>query len=442
MYDAKAILAGKTPYLEVFDHKGLYHIGVNMLGLLISEAYGVFILEILFQAITLFIVFEILQMMEMSIVEKAVAVGFFVTLRLVIGGGNAIGTWLLPFTALNLYFYCRALKESKDSYFLAGSVFLGIEIALSLNSRLLDAIFSYGGMIWFLMYAIKNRKMKVFWINALTAFVSFVLVTGVFVAIAASGGYLIEMMEAAILENFIYIGRTENFPLDQVFFRIASGVLALVAIVIERYEKKWGANIVIKNLLLTLMLSIFIAFIFLGRYLSYLTGGLAIFSIWLGYFFHSIPKGKGERVSKTVQLSVFGVGIILLSVLTPVLYYTTGIVDFDYSKNNLDETVLLKTIPEEDRNGEEVFAIDCSCAVYLALDVVSEQRFYANQSWWAIDNDSVLSETVTFIKERSPKWLVVAKDEDSLSNYADCLLSYELVSEEAARFYIYRLRAN
>ena len=76
MYDAKAILEGKTPYLEVFDHKGLYHIGVNILGLLINEAFGVFILEIIFQTITIFIVFEILHMTEMSIIEKAVAIGF------------------------------------------------------------------------------------------------------------------------------------------------------------------------------------------------------------------------------------------------------------------------------------------------------------------------------------------------------------------------------
>ena len=442
MYDAKAILQGKTPYLEVFDHKGLYHIGINILGLLINEAFGVFILEIIFQAITLFVVFEMLHMMEMSIIEKAVAIGFFLVLRLVIGGGNAIGTWLLPFVAAYLYFYSRALKESKDSYFIVGSIFLGIEIALALNSRLLDAVYSYGGLIWFLMYAIKNRKMKVFWMNALIAFGSFAIVTGVFVAVAASGGYFAEMAEAALLENFIYIGRTENFPLDQVFFRIGSGLLVLIAILFERLEKRWGANIVIKNLLLTLMLSIFVPCIFLGRYLSYLTGGLPIFAVWFGYFFHAIPKGKVAVVSKLIPLSILSVGTILLSSLTPTLYYTTGVGDFSFSKNKQDETVLLATIPEEDRNDKDVFAIDCSCAVYLALDVTAEQRFYANQSWWALDNENVLKETITFIKEKSPKWLIVAKDEESLTNYGDALLSYELVSEEASRFYIYRLKAN
>ena len=106
------------------------------------------------------------------------------------------------------------------------------------------------------------------------------------------------------------------------------------------------------------------------------------------------------------------------------------------------EALLELTIPEEDRDGEKVFAIDCSCAVYLALDVTAEQRFYANQSWWALDNENVLKETITFIKEKSPKWLIVAKDEESLTNYKDSLLSYELVSEEASRFYIYRLKAN
>ena len=440
MYDAKAILEGKTPYLEVFDHKGLYHIAVNMLGLLINEAYGVFILEILFQGVTIFVTIEILRLMEMSIIEKALSIGFFVTLRLTIGGGNTIGTWLLPFVAIYLYFYFLALKEKKDSYFIVGSIFLGIEVALSLNSRLLDAIYSYGGLVWFLMYAIKNHRMKVFWINAFAAFGSFLVVTSVFAIVALSGGYFAEMAEAALLENFIYIGRTSNFPLDQVFFRIGSGLFALIAILCERLEKKWGADTITKNLVLTLMLSVFVPCIFLGRYLSYLTGGLPIFALSLGYFFHAISKGKKEIVSKMVSLSVFAIGTLLLSVLTPILYYTTGIADFSYSKNKQDETALLETIPEEERTGKEVFAIDCSCAVYLSLDVTSEQRFYANQSWWAIDNDDVLKETIAFIKEESPKWLIVAKDEESLTNYEECLLSYELVSEEAARFYIYRLR--
>ena len=147
-------------------------------------------------------------------------------------------------------------------------------------------------------------------------------------------------------------------------------------------------------------------------------------------------------VSKMIPLSLFAIGTLLLSVLTPTLYYTTGVGDFSYAKNKQDETILLTTIPEEDRDGEKVFAIDCSCAVYLALDVTAEQRFYANQSWWALDNENVLKETITFIKEKSPKWLIVAKDEESLTNYEDALLSYELVSEEASRFYIYRLKAN
>ena len=232
LYDAKAILSGKTPYLEVFDHKGLYHLCVDMLGLLINESIGVLLVETLFGAVSLFFLFLTLEKLGLSFFEKAVAIGFFATLRMLIGGGNAIGVWLLPWASVYLYFYIKAIKDEKESFFLIGSVFLGIEMAFSFNSRPLDVIFVYGGMIYLFIKGIRERKMKLFWINALAAFLAFAAVSSVFLIVAANGGYLVEMLKATFLENVAYIGRTENFPLDQVFFRIGAGILVILAFLV------------------------------------------------------------------------------------------------------------------------------------------------------------------------------------------------------------------
>ena len=440
MYDAKAILAGKRPYLDVFDHKGLYHLGVNILGLLISETFGLLILETIFGGIALFVLFKALEKMDLSRLEIAVAIGFFATLRLLIGGGNTIGIWLLPFATAYLYFYIRAIKEDKENYLYVGSIFIGIEMALALNSRPLDAIYAYGGVIWLFVYALKEHKMKLFWMNVLVAFLIFLLICDIFAIIAVSGGYFKEMAVATILENFIYIGRTKDFPLDQVFFRIGAGIHVILSFVFERLEKKWGAASSFKNFLFIGSLSIFIPCIFLGRYLSYLLCGLSFLSIWLIFFLRSFPKEKMGFIIKTTLGSVFLLGAILLGSLTPTLYYTTGIGDFSYSLNKMDEDALKEIIPEEDRDGGKVFALDCSCAVYLSLDVISEERFYANQSWWALDNDTVISEVITFIETKEPKWLIVAKEEETKKTFKEALSLYDLVSEKAARFDIYRLK--
>ena len=440
MYDAKAILAGKRPYLDVFDHKGLYHLGVNILGLLISETFGLLILETIFGGIALFTLIKILEKMEFSFIEKAVAIGFFATLRLVIGGGNTIGIWLLPFATAYLYFYVAAIKDHKENYLYIGSFFIGVTMALALNSRPLDAIYAFGGMIWLFVYCLKEHKMKLFWLNAIVAFLFFLLVSDIFAIIAVSGNFFVEMAEATILENFIYIGRTKDFPLDQVFFRVGAGILVILSFVFERLEKKWGADSTFKNFLFIVALSVFIPCIFLGRYLSYLLCGLSFASIWLAYFLRSIPKGKVAFIVKTSLASIFFIGIILLGSLTSTLYYTSGVGDFSYSLNQMDEAALKETIPEEDRDGEKVFALDCSCAVYLSLDVISEERFYANQSWWALDNDTVISEVITFIETKEPKWLIVAKEEETKKTFEEALSLYDLVSEKAARFDIYRLK--
>lgn len=442
MYEAKAILAGKRPYLDVYDHKGLYHLGVDMLGLLINEAYGILILEIVFGGISLFTLLKTLEKMEFSWLEKAVAIGFFATLRLLIGGGNTIGIWLLPFATAYLYFYVRGMKEEKEGYLYAGSIFIGVTMALALNSRPLEAIYAYGGMIWLLVKCLKEHKMKSFWTNVLIAFLFFILVTDIFVIISISGGYFPEMVKATILENFIYIGRVKDFPLDQVFFRIGSAVLVALCFLFERLEKKWGASSSFKNFFFIIALSIFIPCVFLGRYLSYLLCGLSFVSLWIVFFVHSIPKEKPAFITKVSLGSLFLLGVILLGSLTPVLYYTTGVWGFEYSLNTQDEKALLKTIPEDERDGEKVFAIDCSCAVYLTLDVVSEERFYANQSWWALDNEEVMPEVITFIETKEPKWLIISKEEVSKKYFEEALSHYELASEKAARFDIYRHKGN
>ena len=442
MYEAKAILAGKRPYLDVYDHKGLYHLGIDMLGLLMSEAYGIFILEIIFGGVSLFLLFETLEKMELSWLEKAVAVGFFSTVRLLIGGGNTIGIWLLPFATAYLYFYVRGVKEEKEGYLYAGSIFIGIELALALDSRPLDAIYAYGGMIWLFVKSLKEHKMKLFWMNVLIAFLFFLLTSDIFAIIAISGGYFPEMFKATFLENFIYIGRVKDFPLDQVFFRIGAVLLIALAFLFERLEKKWDASSSFKNFFFIVALSVFVPLVFLGRYLSYLLCGLSFASLWIVFFIHSIPKEKPAFITKTSLASFFLLGVILLGSLTPVLYYTTGVWGFEYSLNAQDEKALLETIPEEDRDGEKVFAIDCSCAVYLTLDVVSEERFYANQSWWALDNEEVIPEVITFIETKEPKWLIISKDEASKNNFEEALSHYELASEKAARFDIYRHKGN
>ncbi|MCR5692697.1 MAG: hypothetical protein K6G74_01825 [Bacilli bacterium] len=439
MYDAKAILAGKKPYLEVFDHKGLYHLFVDALGLLIGDSVGVLVLETIFGAVSLLLLFETLEKLEMSLFQKAVAVGFFATLRMLIGGGNAIGIWLLPWASAYLYFYIRAIKEEKERFFLIGSIFLGVEVALSFNSRPLDTIFVYGGMIYLLIKGIKEHKMGMFWMNALAAFLAFAIVSSVFVVIAISGGYLVEMLKATFLENFTYIGRTANFPLEQVFFRIGAGLLIVIAFVVYFLERKWGADAVMRNFLFTLFLSVFVPLIFLGRYLSYLLCGVTLFSICLSFFIKSIPEGKGSLFTQRIMASIFAAGIVLFGVLTPVLYYTTGVADLSYALNSQDEKALLETIPLEDRKDEKVFAIDCSCSVYLSLGTISEERFYANQSWWSLDNEEVIPEVITFIKTKKPTWIVLSKDPLSKENFGEALSDYRLISEKAARFDIYRL---
>ena len=145
-----------------------------------------------------------------------------------------------------------------------------------------------------------------------------------------------------------------------------------------------------------------------------------------------------QVVCKVLSASLAFSSLVLL-VGTPLIYYTTGLRDFSHRLNQLDERALLSTIPEEERVDGEVFVIDCSCAVYLILDVDVDERYFANQTWWSSDYPQVIVETIDYIETTQPRWLVVRKLTVADGTLGDALEGYSLQSEESERFFIYRL---
>ena len=65
-YEASLWLAGRTPYLDFYDHKGLYHVAVDALGLLIGggSRYGIFALEILVSCLNLYFLARSVRLIE------------------------------------------------------------------------------------------------------------------------------------------------------------------------------------------------------------------------------------------------------------------------------------------------------------------------------------------------------------------------------------------
>lgn len=435
-YEALAILNGQKPYIDFYDHKGIWHLGIYVLATLISKDYGLLVLEIISGTIAIYFYLETVKVLTTSLKQRHIAIFIYIIIRFLVGTGATIGIWLLPFVAGYLYFYTKAIKESKDDLFIYGSIFLGLTVSFALNSRPVDMVYVWGGVFFLVFYSIKEKKRYLLIKNALAAFVSFIIPTAIISLIAISNGFYGEMLNAMFLDNFKYIAREKgDLMIEQIVFRIVSSlILAIYVLVYFLYKKKEEGNKL--NLFMLIMgVSSFLPLSFTIKFFSHYLASIPFVGVSIIYYIESSSKSRKYKEIGFMVLT--SIASFVLS-LTPLVYYTFGLGDFQYSKNEKDITALLNSIKEEDRVNGNIYAVDCSCQVYHLLGVIGDAKYYCNQTWWSFDNPSIMENTLTYVKENRPKYVVLWK-ETLDEKWEDALSGYTLVDDSAERFFIYKI---
>ena len=61
LVSAKVWLQGGVPYHDFYDHKGLFHLCINVLGIWLGGRYGVWLLAILASVFNLFVLFSLVR---------------------------------------------------------------------------------------------------------------------------------------------------------------------------------------------------------------------------------------------------------------------------------------------------------------------------------------------------------------------------------------------
>lgn len=434
-YEALAILNGQKPYIDIYDHKGIWHLGIYILAMLISKQYGLLILEIISGAITIYFYIEAIRILTKSLTNRFIAIFFFMIIRFLVGTGATIGMWLLPFITMYIYFYLKAIKENKDNLFIYGSISLGLAVSFALNSRPVDMVYVWGGVFYIFFYLISEKKFSLLIKNAVAAFISFIIPVIVITIIAVSNGFFNEMVKSIFLDNFKYVARDDELLIEGIIFRVLSAILLLFYAFLYFVYKKHVADKRLNLFFFIMAVATFLPLIFTIKFFSHFLGVIPFAGASIVYFIESTPKEN--KIAKTLIFSLTGAASLVLS-LTPLAYYTFGLGDFSYVRNEKDIDALLGAIPKEDRIDGNIYAVDCSCQVYHLLDVVGDAKYYCNQTWWSYGNPSIMDESLKYVKESKPKYIVLWK-ETLDERWEEALQSYSLINDEAARFFIYKI---
>ncbi|KRK71698.1 ArnT family glycosyltransferase [Lacticaseibacillus nasuensis] len=130
MYFGHAMNHGMTPYLDMFDHKGIVLFWLEQFADLIGFGHqmtGVWVLEAVFYAAFLIMLWQLL----MELTKRAVVTGLTILMltpltMLCIQGGNLTEQLSLPFITLALYLFAKLLHRDASTRETLGLVLIGV----------------------------------------------------------------------------------------------------------------------------------------------------------------------------------------------------------------------------------------------------------------------------------------------------------------------------
>ena len=212
----RGMAAGRVPYLDLFDHKGLYLFFINYIGALISSTttIGVFIIECIFISIDAVLFYGIAEM-HFREWRKSLLTAL-IMLMLVLNyftyqWGNLIETYAVTFQLTSMALFIKYVHSGTPKhnpfYMLIHGIGVSIVLGMRANMVLMWGAIAIVLIIWLLL----NRE----YINALYNIIAGILgiIIGMFPVIAYGiiTGSLKAMYEATIGFNMAYIGGKNFF---------------------------------------------------------------------------------------------------------------------------------------------------------------------------------------------------------------------------------------
>lgn len=427
LYEASLWLKGYRPYLDFYDHKGLYHLALNGLGLLLGGRYGLFFLQVLFGTTALYFLFQSLREIGAgALTEHLLSSFLYCALYCMGASGNTEGEWVLPLVSLSFYFYSKGIVHSNNHDLVFGSLCAGIEIALSLNSRPLDALWGGAAALSYFVYYLREKRDRSLLFAVLAGLLGILVPSAVFLLVAYCGGYLPAMMQSIFLDSERYLA----YPL--VSMRAFNWVLIALVYLLGVFLFLWQWRHNDKSLALFYFISATLAAILyalVARYTTYYWSGYTFYILNLVYAVSSVPPlGK-----KKVRLNLVLTGLWCFvwvgwnSILIP-LYYTTGFEDFSYQKSLQVKRVLSdgSLIPQTDlQTPGKVFGIDVDAGIYLLSGVTTTEKYCVNQTWWSRFKPEVKTEIVDYLSSAErPQWVLLKEYADTKATFQKDVETY------------------
>lgn len=411
----KMIVEGKTPYVDIFDHKGIYFFWYEALCYLIHPRYGFFVMDFLIYAIVLFFVYRTLREIPVSSATTWTALLLFIFFTCFIREGNITEDFSLLFLAPSFYFFIHTLThpEKQKRNFLIANAMAGAFSGILLFTRANNCAILLFAVIGYAILAISKKDFKGLFLNFLACVLPFLAFCAIPLLVAHYGGYLYEMIDQTFLLNAEYT--TSHFDVQQIILMILDILSTILfSILLVRFRKK---GIYAKDLLLLLLVDMIgtgLVFAYTSHYPHYyvVTYPLLVTVMALGIE-RLFTLGKENRTMEKGTKAIYILRAVLpIALFGNFLYFVSGYYSFipdGYGKVEVMEEMIdyIEESDKDDGKKGEILAIDVNPSFYLLTDRLPEERHFAYQTWQTMTYPSVYVELTDYIEEERPEWIVI-----------------------------------
>ena len=369
-YIGQLLNQGKTPYVEVFDHKGLYLFYYVTLGTIGNSKYMLYFLQIIFFGISNF--FLILTLREYDFKFLGTVSTIFLLTSILLVSQQSVGDYEVqfPFLCMMQYFFFRGLKNHSDKDYYISAILMGICAGVAINVRASDAMVSFAFFVALFVLLVKEKQYKEMFSCVGLTLISLIIISLPPYLHALCGGFFNDMFEATIIDNFRYVGMDKDTSYV-LLMRILIGLLVVIFVVLIFLNRKKISKdeIICHSISLGIMC---ILQLILAQYPHYLF-------ICLPYFIFTLVRLLSLfNFKKYIRFSFQGLSFLFLlgaAIYVPTSYYLN-----DYQKAiDIKEFVDAK-ISKEDKKGHTL-ALDCSCAIYTNSEICVSYGDFSVQTY-------------------------------------------------------------
>ncbi|NLL02507.1 MAG: hypothetical protein GX265_05780 [Mollicutes bacterium] len=446
LYDGKALLSGKTMYVDIFDHKGPLIFVINAFGLLINGLKGVWLLDFISTFTFLLFSYKTIKLFSNRLVGVCSILLLAMFMPYYLDIGNFTETFSLGFIGISLYFFSKYFyngnqKISVLSSIISGICFMGC-ILLRPNVAVLWVVFC--PVIFFdLIFSKKIKEAFIFLLYFLLGCLIMFLPFAVYFTIYKAWG---EFFYQYILLNFVYIDSGGGFFSSRMveclkfFIKSPAFIISLLPITLlflpKLYKKIYGNKYVyfisIYVLLVLTLVSTSLSGFHFPHYGIIL---LPCFIICFGFFLKSIwyiaIENENNAIVKTMILSMmFVIGFIIAKYDNNSYDYMKSKAWIIQNENTRPDLTEFGNLINKNTNPKDGIMIFGSYPeLYLVSDRLSSSK-YSYQNYWTFSSqEKIVNQVIKDVADEKTKALVIV-DVNAYETYTDIANKVQMVLDE------------